>query len=240
MVFPVVMYGCERWTLKKVEHRRIDSFELWCWRRLLRVPWTAKRSNQSILKEISSVYSFEKTDVEAWTPIFWPPDAKNWLIGKDPDAGKDWTGGEKDNRGWDGWMTSLTQRTWVWISSGSWCWTGKPGVLQCMGLDKTEQLNYCSALSLVCSTKQMEKVKIMTLCSWDFKTAGNFHEYRAFQSEEWNLFKHLSKRCVSAHQALWKLEYQLRETSPEEQALGSIWRGFSIQDVIRLKEKYVN
>ena len=77
MVFPVVMYGCESWTIKKAEHRRIDAFELWCWRRLLRVPWTARRSNQSILKEIINEYLWGRTDVEAETPIFWPPDAKS-------------------------------------------------------------------------------------------------------------------------------------------------------------------
>ena len=75
--FPVVMYGCESWTIKKAECQRIDAFELWCWRRLLRVPWTAKRSNQSILKEISPEYSVERTDVEAETPILWPPHAKS-------------------------------------------------------------------------------------------------------------------------------------------------------------------
>ena len=95
MVFPVVMYGCESWTIKKAECRRIDAFELWCWRRLLRIPWTARRSNQSILKEISPQYSMERTDVEAETPILWPPDAKNWLLGKHPDAGKDWRQEEK-------------------------------------------------------------------------------------------------------------------------------------------------
>ena len=73
MVFPVVMYGCESWTVKKAECRRIGAFELWCWRRLLRVPWTARRSNQSILKEISP----GRTDAEAEIPMFWPPDAKN-------------------------------------------------------------------------------------------------------------------------------------------------------------------
>ena len=72
MVFPVVKYGCESWTIKKSEHQRIDAFELWCWRRLLRVPWTAKRSDQSILKEIT-----ERTDAEAETPVLWPPDAEN-------------------------------------------------------------------------------------------------------------------------------------------------------------------
>ena len=77
MVFPVVMYGCEGWTIKKAEHRIIDAFELWCWRRLLRVPWTARRSNQSILKEIKSRVFIGRTDAEAETPILWPPDAKS-------------------------------------------------------------------------------------------------------------------------------------------------------------------
>ena len=77
MVFPVVVYGCESWTIKKAECQRIDAFELWCWRRLLRVSWTARRSNQSILKEISPEYSLEGLDAEAETPILWPPDAKN-------------------------------------------------------------------------------------------------------------------------------------------------------------------
>ena len=78
MVFPVVMYGCESWTVKKAEHRRIDAFELWCWRRLLSVLWTAKRSNQSILKERNQFWVFiGRTDAEAETPILWPPDMKN-------------------------------------------------------------------------------------------------------------------------------------------------------------------
>ena len=76
MVFPVVMYGCESWTVKKGEHRRIDAFELWCWRRLLRVPWTARRSNQSILKDISPGISLEGMMAEAETPVLWPPYAK--------------------------------------------------------------------------------------------------------------------------------------------------------------------
>ena len=84
MVFPVVMYGCESWTVKKAEWRRIGAFELWCWRRLLRVPWTARTSNQSILKEIIG-----RADAEAQAPMLWPSDAKNRFIGKDPDAGKD-------------------------------------------------------------------------------------------------------------------------------------------------------
>ena len=77
VVFPVVMYGCESWTVKKAEHRRVDAFEVWCWRRLLRVPWTARRSNQSILKEIKSWVFIGRTDAEAETPVLWPPDAES-------------------------------------------------------------------------------------------------------------------------------------------------------------------
>ena len=95
MVFPVIMYGCESWTIKKAAFWRIDAFELWCWKRLLKVPWTTRRSNQSILKEISPYYSIGRTDVEAETPILLAPDAKNWLIGKDPDAGEEWSQEEK-------------------------------------------------------------------------------------------------------------------------------------------------
>ena len=96
MVFQVVMFGCESWTIKKTEHQRIDAFELWCWRRLLIVSWTIRRSNQSILKEINQSWIFAgRTDAKDETPILWPPDAKNWLIGKDPDAGKDWRQEEK-------------------------------------------------------------------------------------------------------------------------------------------------
>ena len=95
MVFLVVTYGCESWTIKKAEHQRIYGFELWCWRRLLRVPWTARRSNQSILKEIKSWVFIGRTDVEAETPILWQLDAKSWLIWKDPDVGKDWGQEEK-------------------------------------------------------------------------------------------------------------------------------------------------
>ena len=114
MVFPVVIYGCESWTIKKAECWRIDAFELWCRRRLLRVPWIARRSNQSILKEMSPGCSLEGLMLKLKLPILWPPDVKSWLIWKDPDAGKDWkVGGEGDNRGWDGWMASPTWWTWV-------------------------------------------------------------------------------------------------------------------------------
>ena len=91
---PVVMYGCESWTVKKAEHRIIDAFEVWCWRRLLRVPWTARRFNQPILK-ISPGISLKGMLLKAEAPVLWPPHAKSRLIGKDPDAGRDWGQEEK-------------------------------------------------------------------------------------------------------------------------------------------------
>ena len=137
MVFPVVMYGCESWTIKKAECQRIDAFVLWCWRRLLRVPWSARRSNQSILKEISPGCSLEGLMVKLKLQYFGPPGAKSWLIWKDPGAGKDWGQEEKGtDRGWDAWMTSPTRWTWVWANSRSWLWTGRPFVLQSMGLQR--------------------------------------------------------------------------------------------------------
>ena len=109
MVFPVVMYGCESWTIKKAEHWRIDAVELWCWRRHFRVPWTARTSNQSILKGNQPWIFIGRTDAKAKTPILCPPDVKNWLTGKDHDAGKDWRlykkGTAKDEMvGWHHWL----------------------------------------------------------------------------------------------------------------------------------------
>ena len=95
MVFLVVMYSCESWTVKKADHWRTDAFELWCWRRLLRVPWTARRSNKSALKEINLEYSLEGLILKLKLQYFWPSDVKSWLIGKDLDAAKGWRQEEK-------------------------------------------------------------------------------------------------------------------------------------------------
>ena len=108
MVFQGVMYRCESWAIKKTEHWRTDAFEMWGWRRLLRVPWKARRSNQSILKEINPIF-IGRTDAEAEAPVLWPPDAKSQLIGKDPDARKDWRQEEKgvtedEMVGWHHWL----------------------------------------------------------------------------------------------------------------------------------------
>ena len=143
MVFPLVMYGCESWIVKKAECQRIDGFELWCWRRLLRVPWTPRTSNQSMLKEVSPDW---RTYAEAETPILWPPDVKSWLIGKDPDAGKDW--GQKDKGTTEdemvGWHHRLNGHGFGWTPGVG---DGKGG-LACCGSwgrkksDTTERLNW--------------------------------------------------------------------------------------------------
>ena len=129
------MYGCESWTIKKAECQRIDVFELWCWRRLLRVPWTARRSNQFIGRSNTSSLGVHWKDwCWSWnynTLANWCEEPAHWK--------RPWSwerlkaGGEGDDRGWDDWMASPTQWTWVWISSGSWWRTGKPDVLQSMG-----------------------------------------------------------------------------------------------------------
>ena len=120
-VFPVVMYGCESWTIKKAECWRIDAFELWCWRRLLRVPWTARRSNMSILKKKSTLTIHWEDWCWIWssnTLATWFEELTHWK--------RPWcwerlkVGGEGDSRRWDGWMKSLTWWTWDWASSGSW------------------------------------------------------------------------------------------------------------------------
>ena len=136
MVFPVDMYGCESWTIKKAECQIIDAFELWCWRRLLRVPWTAKRSKQSIVKEINPEYSLEGlmlklklqyfTHLMAWTDSL----EKTLTLGKI--QGRKRRGQQRRRY----WMASLTRWTWVWVSSRSWWWTGYSGVLQTMGLQR--------------------------------------------------------------------------------------------------------
>ena len=135
MVFPVVMYGCESWTVKKAERRRIDAFELSCRRRLLRVPWTARRSNQSILKEISPWISLEGVMLKLKLQYFGYLMRRVDSLEK-TDSGRDLGAGGEGDIGWDGWMASLTLWTWVWVNSKSCWWTGRPGVLWFMGLQR--------------------------------------------------------------------------------------------------------
>ena len=133
MVFPVVMYGCESWTLKKAKCWKIDAFELWCWRRLFRVPWTGRRSNQSTLKEISPGCSLEGLMLK-WNSSTLATSCEELIHWKRPWCWEGLgAGGEGDDRGWDGWMASPSRWAWVWVNSGSWWWTGKPGMLRFMG-----------------------------------------------------------------------------------------------------------
>ena len=140
MVFPVVMNGCESWTVKKAERWRIDAFELWCWRKLLRVPWTARRSNQSILKDISPEYSLEglvlKLKLQDVVHLMRRTDSFKTLVLRQ------FEGRRRAQQ------ASLTLGTWVWASSKSWWWTGKHGVLQSMASqsDMAEWLN-CTELA---------------------------------------------------------------------------------------------
>ena len=144
MVFPVVMYRWESGTIKKAEHQRINAFQLWCWRRLLRVPWTARRSNQSILKEINPKYSW-KDWCWSWSSNTLAAWCEELTHRKGPWCwGKLRKGGEGNDRGWDGWMASPTQWTWVWANSGRpW----RRGILVCCSSwghkesDTTEEVN---------------------------------------------------------------------------------------------------
>ena len=143
IIFLVVKHKCESWIIEKAEHWRIDAFKLWCWRRLLRVPWTARKSNQSILKEINPEYSLERLmlKLQYFCHLMWIANSleKPLMLGKIE-------AGEGGNGGWDGWMASLTQWTWVLANSRSYWVTRKPGMLQSMGLQKldtTVKLTLC-------------------------------------------------------------------------------------------------
>ena len=157
MVFPVVRYGCESWTIKKAEYQRIDASELWCWRRLLRVPWTARRSNQSIVKKINPEYSLEGRmlwlKLQYFGYLMWTVHWKRPWCWKKLKV-------EEGDRGWDGWMASPIQWTWTWAHSGRWWGTGKPGVLQSMGswrVQATEHQHY-----------------IVIFSHWRFRVLNNF------------------------------------------------------------------
>ena len=151
------MHGCESWTIKKAEHQRIDALKLWCWRRLLRVPWTARRANQSILKEISPGCSLEGLMLSwSFNPLaIWCEELTPWK--------RPWcwerlkAGGEGDDRGWDGWMASPTRWTWVWASSGRWWRPWKPNMLQYKCLQRVGH-NWATELNWISSNWQKKKM----------------------------------------------------------------------------------
>ena len=140
MVFPVVMYGCESWTIKKAERWRIDAFELWCWRRLLRVPWTRRSVLGVHWKDWCWSWNCNPLATSCDELTHWK---RPWC----------WeglkAGGEGDDRGWDGWMASPTWWTGIWVDSGSWWWTGRPGVLQFMRSKSQTQLSDWTELSVI-------------------------------------------------------------------------------------------
>ena len=157
MVFPVVTYGCKSWTVKKAECWRIDAFEPWCWRRLLRVPWTARTFNQSILKEISSEQSLEglmlKLKVQYFAYLLRRTDSFETTLMLEKMEGRRRRGRHRMR-----WLDGITNRwTWVWVSSSRWWWTGKPGLLQSMGLQRVRH-NWATELNWTdCSSSEPSK-----------------------------------------------------------------------------------
>ena len=136
MVSSVVMYECESWTINKAEHQIIDAFEVWCWRRLMRVPWTARISNQSILKELSPGCSLKglmlKLKLQYFGHLMQRVDSLEKTLMLEGIGGRK----RRGQQIWDGWMASPTRWTWVWVNSGSLWWTGRPGMLWFMGLQR--------------------------------------------------------------------------------------------------------
>ena len=149
MVFLVVMYGCESWTIKKAECQRIDAFKLWCWRRLSRVPWTARRSNQSILKEINLEYPLEgpmlKWKLQYFGHLIWRANSLEKILKLGKIEGKR----RRGQQSIDGWTTSLIQWTWTWVNSRRWWGIRRPDMLQSMGSQRvghnlaTGKQQYC-------------------------------------------------------------------------------------------------
>ena len=167
------MYGCESWTVKKAEHWRIDAFELWCWRRLLRVPWTSRRSNQSILKEISPGCSLEGLMLKL-NSILWPPYAKSWLIGKHSDVGKNW---EQEENGMTedemaGWRHQFYGHEFEWTPGVG---DGQGGLACCNSWsrkesDATERLNWTDWTELNGTTSDNNWTDsdniLKVICTW--------------------------------------------------------------------------
>ena len=171
MVFPVVMYECESWTVRKAECWRMDAFELWCWRRLLRVLWTARRSNQYILKEICLGCSLEGLMLKLKLQYFGHLMRRVDSLEKTLMLGGIGAGGEGGDRGWDGWMASPSRWTWVWVNSGSWWWTGRPGVLQFLGLQRVGH-DWATELNWTEECRHVSCPVIVVYSSWG--ESGNF------------------------------------------------------------------
>ena len=190
MVFPVVRYGCESWTIKKAERWRIDAFELWCWRRLLWVLWTARRSSQSILKEISPEYSLEGLMLRLKSQCFGHLMRRASSFKKTLMLGKIESG---RRRGWDSWMASLTQWKWVWVNSGSWWWTVRPGMLQSTGLQRVRhswatELNWL-IYNIMSSANSLTSFQFVFYCFLSTNCYGlDFQYYVKEKCCEWSSY----------------------------------------------------
>ena len=141
MAFPIVMHGCESWTIKMAECQEL-MFLTVVLGKTLESPLDSKEIKPVNPRGNQSWIYIGRADAEAETPVFWPPDAQSWLFRKDPDAGKDWRWGERNDRGWDDWLASPTQWTCVWASSGRWWRTGKPGALHSHNWVTEQQQQY--------------------------------------------------------------------------------------------------
>ena len=168
MIFPVVMYGCESWTIKKADRGRINAFEMWCWRRLLKAPWTAKRSNHSILKEINPEFLLERhmLKLQYFGHLMQRTDSleKTLVLGKIESRG------EGDDRGWDGWMASPTRWTWVWVSYGVGDGLACCSPWGCKELGMPERLNWTELgliLSLIYPLAAGDESRFLC-CQWKF------------------------------------------------------------------------
>ena len=187
------MYGCKSQTIKKAECQRTDAFELRCWRRLLRVPWTAKRSNQSILKEIIPEYSLEALMLKLTLQYLatWCEELTHW---KRCWCWESLKAGEGDDRGWDGWIALPTQWTWVWVSSSSWWWTGKPSVLQSIGCKYWAWLNDWTDTELMWNLLGQG----LNLCPLSSRQTPNHWTTREAQKSEFHIQRIVnSKACCS-------------------------------------------
>jgi len=172
MVCPVVMYRCESWTIKKAERWRIGCFWTVVLEKTLESPLDRKKIQPVNPKGNQSWICIGRTDAEAETPLLWPPDAKNWLICKEK---RPWcwkrlkVGAEGENRGWDGWMASLTQWTWVWVNSRIWWWTGRPSALQSIGSQRVRH-TWVTELYLLHQLR-----KILSFLPWALPLPSNHH-----------------------------------------------------------------
>ena len=186
MVFPVVMYGCESWTVKKAERQRIDGFKLWCWRRLLRVPWTAKEIQPVHFEGDQSWVFFGRNDAKAETPVFWPAHAKSWLIGKDSDAGRDWGQEEKGTTEDEmaGWHHQLDGCEFEWTPG---VFDGQGGRACCDSWGRKE----------LGTTERLNNIYLFLFyyCLFQFSSVQSLHNASSTVCDHWVLSHSLGFHC---------------------------------------------